>query len=192
MTVPSYVIYGDCTDSELIDLSVQGDKRAFDAFARRHERMIHQFCIRLTSNMEDARDLLQDVLLKVWRGLGHFDRRSTLSTWIYRIVFNAAVDNHRVFRPVPMDVLTVNPYLTVHSHLSVNSHENSVTQSYVVREALAKLPAPYRVTVVLADCMQCSYDEIAEICEVNVGTVKSRLARGRAAMRDLLGPAGGA
>jgi RNA polymerase sigma-70 factor, ECF subfamily len=195
VTAPAYVIYGDtygdATDRDLIDRCVDGDTRAFDAFAHRHERMIHRFCARLTSSSEDAHDLRQDVLLKIWRGLGGFDGRSSVSTWIYRIAANAAVDSYRVCRPQPMDVggsgrRHVALTSLAADALAVTSHENSVTQAHIVREALAQLPAPYRITVVLADCLQCSYGEIAEICDVRVGTVKSRLARGRAAMRDLL------
>ncbi|GAA4245110.1 sigma-70 family RNA polymerase sigma factor [Dactylosporangium darangshiense] len=172
--------YTDAPDSSLIAWSRAGDTRAFDALARRHERSVHLMCLRFAGDPDEARDLLQEVLVKVWRSLERFDGRSALQTWMYRIVVNTAIDFSRSRRRIPVPAGEDLPAPVG------RSPEHAVTSADSVRRALAMLPEEFRVTVILADCMQCTYDEIAELSDVPVGTVKSRLARARAALRDLL------
>lgn len=174
--------YRDATDNELLSWSAKGDRQAFNTFARRIEAAAHAMCLRLARDHEEARDLLQEVLVKAWRSAATFDQRAAARTWIYRIIVNASIDFRRTSSRRPQTV----DWAGLDSVHRVPSPEHAVVSSTLVREALALLPPEYRTTVVLADCLQWTYEEIAEACAVPLGTVKSRLARARAALRDLL------
>lgn len=162
-----------------------GDRRALDQLLRRHHDRLYAVCRRLTGNDADGADALQDALISLVRGLDRFDGRSRFATWAYRVTVNACLDEmrRRRRRPEPRlpDDVTVghgrDQYVAVDVRIDVDA-------------ALATLPADYRVAVVLRDLVGLSYEEIAEVVGVPVGTVRSRIARGRAGLVRQLSPAG--
>ena len=133
----------------------------------------------MTGNDADALDACQEALIAVARGLARFDERSSFVTWSYRVASNACFDELRRRRRRP------EPGLPAHL-----AHGASVDEAVVARldvdAALAKLPKEFRVAVVLRDLCGLSYAEIAEVIQVPVGTVRSRIARGRTALVPLL------
>jgi len=138
-------------------------------------------CRRLVGNDADALDAAQEALIAIVRGLDRFDGRASFGTWAYRIATNAALDElrRRGRRPVvglPDD-----------DGIGVAPASEGVAGRLDLDAALATLPHDFRVAVVLRDLCQLDYAEIAEVLDIPPGTVRSRIARGRAALADVLG-----
>lgn len=148
---------------------------------------MHALCRRLTGNDTDAADATQEALLAIVRGLPRFDGRSAFSTWAYRVATNACLDElrRRKRRPEPMDDDALTLASTDTS--AAGAVDVTVGNRVDVDAALRRVPLDYRAAVVLRDLCGLDYAEIAEVLDVPVGTVKSRIARGRAVVADLLG-----
>jgi RNA polymerase sigma-70 factor (ECF subfamily) len=131
----------------------------------------------MTGNDADAADATQEALLAVVRGLSHFDGRSSFVTWSYRVATNACLDElrRRRRRPLPMDEL-------IAPASGPNDLAGSVADRVSIDGALAMLPLEFRAAVVLRDVCALDYAEIAEVLDIPAGTVRSRIARGRAAV----------
>ena len=132
---------------------------------------------------EDALDATQEAMIAVARGIHRFDGRSAFTTWLYRVATNAALDEgrRRNRRPQPVDEL---PEPAASSESGVDARVGARVD---VDAALARLPEEFRVAVVLRDLCDLDYAEIAEVLDVPPGTVRSRIARGRAALAEMLG-----
>ncbi len=170
-------------DDELASAAAGGDRRALELLLDRHADRIHAVCRRVLRDPEDALDATQEAMIAVARGIGRFDGRSAFTTWLYRVATNAALDEgrRRSRRPVAMEELP-EPVL-----VGSSSIEKQVGDRMDVDAALARLPEEFRVAVVLRDLCDLDYAEIASVLEVPPGTVRSRIARGRAALADALG-----
>jgi RNA polymerase sigma-70 factor (ECF subfamily) len=168
-------------DDLLAVAAARGDRDALERLLHRHVDRIHGICRRIVGHPEDALDATQDALLAVARGIGRFDGRSRFTTWLYRVATNAALDEvrRRQRRPYP-SALTVDVAQPGDMAARVGARLD-------VDAALGRLPEEFRVAVVLRDLADLDYAEIAEILGIPAGTVKSRIARGRAALADALG-----
>jgi len=173
-----------------------GDRDALDALLRRHHDRLWALCRRLTGNHADAEDALQDALIAIARGIRRYDGRAAFTTWSYRVATNACLDElrRRRRRPIPEapDAITVGP-LTDGPGVGtgVPSAATAVEDRLEIDAALARLPQDFRSAVVLRDLCDLDYAEIARVLGIPPGTVRSRIARGRAQLADLLGnPAG--
>lgn len=158
---------------------------AWEDVARRYGRQIYNYAYRLTGNRDDASDLVQDVLLRVQRGLDSYTPGS-FEGWLWRITRNAFLDDirKRKRRPtVALADLERSPLVTAPSPDEVLAQ---VRLSDDVQVALLKLPVEFRECVVMCDVVGLSYDEIAAAVEIPVGTVRSRIHRGRKMLRELL------
>ena len=158
---------------------------AWEDVARRYGRQIYNYAYRLTGNRDDASDLVQDVLLRVQRGLESYTPGS-FEGWLWRITRNAFLDDirKRKRRPtVALVDLERSPLVTMPSPDEVLAQ---VRLSDDVQVALLKLPVEFRECVVMCDVVGLSYDEIASAVEIPVGTVRSRIHRGRKMLRELL------
>ncbi len=178
----------DVDDRELVAAAQRGDRGALDALLRRHHDRLHALCRRVTGNDTDALDATQEALLAIVRGLPRFDGRAAFSTWAYRIATNAGLDElrRRRRRPVPglPDDLGV---LEQPARDRGPALDGQVTDRLAVDAALARLPADFRAAVVLRDVCRLDYAEIAEVLDIPPGTVRSRIARGRAVLARHLG-----
>jgi RNA polymerase sigma-70 factor (ECF subfamily) len=140
-------------------------------------------CRRITCDDQDAADALQEALLTAWRGIGAFEGRSAVSTWLFRVATNAAIDEvRRRSRQSNHSHLT-----TIHPGSSHDVETAAVSKS-TVDWALAQLPPQYRAAVVLREYHDYTYQEIADIMDIPIDTVKSRISRGRQALAELLIP----
>jgi RNA polymerase sigma-70 factor, ECF subfamily len=177
-----------------------GSEEAYAWLIGEFHQPIYSLVYRMASDPADAADTTQEVFLKVFRGMKHFHGESSLKTWIYRIAIHEASNRRRWWfrhkaketsiEPAETNALSemapcikdmlVDPADTPFEHLA---HEEVRAR---VEEELRKVPEPYRTTVVLRDLEEMSYDEIAEITQVSLGTVKSRLTRGREALKQRL------
>lgn len=151
-------------------------------------------CHRIVSNRADAEDATQHALIAIVRALPRFDGRSKFSTWVYRIATNAALDEVRRIRRRPLpaeDPLAAAGTGTSNAH-ATRDGASSVESQIVVQKALAQLPEEFRTVIVLRHIADLEYDEIADVLEIPVGTVRSRLSRGRASLAEIIGNPNGA
>ena len=143
---------------------------------------MHALCRRLTGNEADALDAAQEAAIAIVRGLPRFDGSSRFSTWAYRVATNACLDELRRRKRRPEPVVP-----QVERAAGGAPVDASVADRIDVEAALARLPLDYRTAVVLRDLVGLDYAEIGEVLGIPAGTVKSRIARGRAALVPLLG-----
>jgi RNA polymerase sigma-70 factor (ECF subfamily) len=171
-------------DDTLAAAAGAGDRDALDALLRRHVDMIHAVCTRLAGNATDGADATQEALIAIVRGLPRFDGRASVRTWMYRVATNACLDElrRRGRRPVPGLPDGVEDRFD-----DAPGFDAKVAESMSIDEALAELPEEYRVAVVLRDVEGMDYAEIAEVLAVPIGTVRSRIARGRQRLATRLG-----
>jgi RNA polymerase sigma-70 factor (ECF subfamily) len=146
---------------------------------RRHYDRIHAVCRRLAGNDADADDATQEAMLAVVRGLGRFAGQSQFSTWVYRVSVNACLDELRRRRRRPEPTELPEPPAGPGS-------DAGMAERLDIDAALALLPPDFRAAVVLRDLCRLDYADIAAVLEIPIGTVRSRIARGRAALVPLL------
>jgi RNA polymerase sigma-70 factor (ECF subfamily) len=175
-------------DRALVAAAQAGDRRALDALLRRHYDRVHAICRRIAGSSRDADDAAQETMISIVRGLDRFDSRSAFATWIYRIATNAAVDELRKRnRRPPLPARDEAGHAAeVVDPLSARRID-AVADRLALDAALAALPEDFKAAVVLRDVGDLDYGEIAEVLGVPVGTVKSRIARGRARLAEQLG-----
>ena len=153
--------------------------------AHRYGRKIYTFAYRLTGNPDDAADLVQEVLLRVRKGLSSYTPGS-FEGWLWRITRNAFLDGIRKNKRRPTVPLPEGDFSALGASPSPDEVLASVRLSDDVQAALIKIPYDFREAVVLCDVVGLTYEEIAEATDVPVGTVRSRIHRGRSMLRGLL------
>lgn len=178
-------------DHALVQAAAGGDRQALDTLLRRHYDRIFAVCRRITGNDADAADAAQDALISIVRSIGRFDGRASFSTWAYRIATNASLDELRRRRRRPTVIDDRNDWRPEGSEAQIVDPEagpriEAIADRMAIDAALAQLPETFRVPLVLRDVGDLEYAEIAETLDVPVGTVKSRIARGRAQLIELL------
>lgn len=185
----------DSPDSVLIAASRAGNREAVEVLLRRHYDRLHALCWRMLANKGDAEDATQEAMIAIVRGLPSFDGRSAFSTWAYRVATNAALDELRRRRrrplPTPGDgedaAWSRDGRLTPAATAGARGDPgDAVSARLDVDEALQHLPEEQRSAVVLRDLLDLDYAEIAEVLSIPIGTVRSRIARGRRAIASLL------
>ncbi|MGC2247061.1 MAG: sigma-70 family RNA polymerase sigma factor [Terriglobales bacterium] len=174
-----------------------GSEEAYAWLIGEFHQPIYGLIYRIVNDPSDAADTTQEVFLKVFRGMKHFHGESTLKTWIYRIALHEASNRRRWWFRHKAQETAIDPIeggeveFPAESRL-VDRSESPFEQfahgevQAVVAEALTHVPEPYRTTLILRDLEEMSYDEIAEVLQISLGTVKSRITRGRDALRKRL------
>jgi len=178
-----------------------GSEQAYEWLVGEFHQPVYSLVYRILTDPADAADTTQEVVLKIFRGMTYFHGESSLKTWIYRIAIHEASNRRRWWFRHKSKETSMEPTEdsgTEHFHFSsvnsalVDKHkspfENAADDEVKahVEEALRKVPEPYRTAIVLRDIEELSYDEIADITQVSLGTVKSRITRGRDALRKKL------
>lgn len=181
---------GDDPDRELIRRYLDGDVAAFTTLVRRHEATVFAVCMRVLGNRDDAADAAQDALVNVARNLDRFRGDARFSTWLHRIALNACYDQLRAARRRPILHQRFDEGPEPDQGPPVPDHADDVAATRDVSAALAQIPEDFRIAVVLADLQDLPYDEVARVLDVPVGTVKSRVHRGRVALARVMGLAG--
>jgi RNA polymerase sigma-70 factor (ECF subfamily) len=176
------------TDDELIAAARAGDRAATERLLRLHQPQIHAVCRRITGNDADALDATQEALIAVVRGLPRFDGRAKFSTWCYRIATNACLDELRRRRRRPVVGLPDHDGTPIEPvDARAGERIDAIAERDELDAALGELPIEFRAAVVLRDLCQLDYAEIATVLDIPAGTVRSRIARGRAQLAELLG-----
>jgi RNA polymerase sigma-70 factor (ECF subfamily) len=182
----------DLEDMALIRALREGSEEAYETLLLRFQQPVYNLALRLLNDASDASDVVQEVFLKVFRNVGHFRGQSSLKTWIFRITINEAHNQRRwFFRHRRREVGLEDEQEDRHSRVDVLADSGPSPFQYVldqeqqalIREGLAAINPTFRAAVVLRDITDLSYEEIAEVLQVSLGTVKSRILRGREALR---------
>ncbi len=177
-----------------------GSEAAYAWLIGEFQQPVYGLVYRIVNDPADAADTTQEVFLKVFRGMKHFHGESSLKTWIYRIALHEAANRRRWWFRHKAKETSIEPAETetpgVGEHemqMALTDHADSPFDTVAhrevqarVEEELSKVPEPYRTTLILRDLEEMSYEEISEVLEISLGTVKSRLTRGRAALRQRL------
>jgi RNA polymerase sigma-70 factor (ECF subfamily) len=169
------------SDVDLARRAALGERAALERLLARHLDAIHAICRRILGHPEDALDATQEALIAISRGIKRFDGRSRFTTWMYRVATNAALDEarRRRRRPLPSEHLP--------DRVATADGTDAVDARLDIDAALAVLPADFRAAVALRDLAGLDYAEIATVLDIPIGTVRSRIARGRAALADHIG-----
>jgi RNA polymerase sigma-70 factor (ECF subfamily) len=185
-------------EAQFIDRLKHGDAAAFETLVHERSGEIYGLLYRLTENSEEARDLTQETFLRAFQSINHFRGDSDLKTWIYRIAINQARNRWRWWRrrrrdsTVSIDSTDVDGRQSLIATLRADSSSDPEQDTLAhereraLRKALSGLRQVYREAVILRDIEGFAYEEIAATLEISVGTVKSRLARGRQELRRKL------
>lgn len=169
-------------DEELVRaFVVERDIDALEELLRRHESKVYGLCYRMLGNPHDALDATQEVMIGLFRRVGSFQGQSRFTTWLYRLTANACIDlsRKRSRAPIPFDEIHSEP--TIDTATAIETHLD-------LEKAIAQLPPDQRLVLLMRDMRGLSYEEIAEATSAPIGTVKSRIARGRMLLASLMEP----
>ncbi len=186
----------DINDKLLIDRCKRGDRDAFDTLVRAYEKRVYNLAYRLSGSYDEANDISIDAFLRVFQALKMFRGDANFSTWLFRIVTNVYLDRRK--RTRNKQHVSLEEYVELEENsvarqiedpgptpdIVAESHERAA----ILQSAIASLPDYQRTMVVLYHTEGLSYDEIAEVLSLPIGTVKSRLNRARLTLREKLEP----
>jgi len=173
-------------DRELVERFARGESRAFDTIVERYEQRVYAITLRMTGNVEDARDAMQDVFISALRALRSFRGDAQLSTWIHRVAVNASLDVLRKRKrhvAQPLEEAGERPS----DDVGPEDAAARAARAVEVQRALQAVSEEHRAVLVLHDLQDLDYAETAAALDIPVGTVKSRLHRARSEMARLLG-----
>ncbi|HEY7574349.1 MAG TPA: sigma-70 family RNA polymerase sigma factor [Thermoanaerobaculia bacterium] len=182
------------TDEAVVARVLSGDEDRFALLVRRYQTRVHAHVSKMIGHREDALDLSQEIFLKVFQALPRFNPEYKFSTWLFRIAGNAAIDHLRKTRPrtVPLEV----PDPEGQGRVSSPEYSSSdldpfdmlrnMERGRAISQAIADLPIEFRELIALRHFAGLSYEEIAEVKEMPLGTVKNKLFRARAVLKDRL------
>jgi RNA polymerase sigma-70 factor, ECF subfamily len=183
-------------EAELVTELQAGSEAAFDWLVTYYHAGVYNLVYGILSDSADAADVTQEVFLHAFRGIRGFRRGSSLKTWLYRISVRQALNHRRwCWRHHRQQVSIDAEETAAGSTLDLRDADATPFERFAsqevqakVRQALAEVPAGFRSAVILRDLEGLSYEEVAEVLEVSVGTVKSRILRGRRMLREFLDP----
>lgn len=175
-------------DSQLIEQTLAGDSAAFGQLVIKYQDRLYHGLVQMLGCAEDARDIVQEALVQAFVKLDSFQGHSAFYTWLYRIAWNRAVSSRRRQRPVASvdaahDATGAEPVAEGELPADVMSRQEDVA---AVKAALAQIGETHRAVLVLREIDGMSYEEISQILDLQIGTVRSRLHRARSQLRDLL------
>lgn len=184
-------------ENEFLEQLRSGRVDAFDTLISRYSSDIYALLFRITQNPDDAGELTQETFLRAFKAIGRFRGESELKTWLFRIAINESRNRHRWWKrrfrdkTVSLDDNVGDSDVRLHETLAGDSEDPEATllrreHREALENALASLPEAFREVIVLCDIEGQSYQQIAEVLKINIGTVKSRIARGREELRRIL------
>ncbi len=180
-------------EKRLLTKARQGSVQAFEELSEEHYTKVYNICYRMLNNPDDAVEQAQEAFIKAFRYIKDFKGNCSFSTWLYRIATNTCLDFIRKNKNKHNVSLEQETYedITIKDRLvsdlpGPEKIAETNAQKTAIKEAMAKMSEKNRIIIVLRDFMGLSYDQIAESLETPVGTVKSRISRARAELRELL------
>ena len=175
-------------ENELIERSKRGDLDCFNQLVEKYQQQVYNLCLRMLGSTHDAEDVTQDAFISAFRGIDRF-RGGNFRAWLFRIAANTCRDQLRLLRRRPTSSLDALPFdLELEDRRALSPEDYAINQELgeQIARALALLPADQRLAVILRDIMGLNYEEIAQATGSSLGTVKSRISRGRERLRHLL------
>lgn len=193
MQVLSSTKLQELSDEDLMERFQSGYEQAFNLLVKRYEDRLHNFLYRYTHNHQDCEDLVQETFFRVFRSRHSYERIAKFSTWMYTIAINLAKSLYKKKKRMTTVTIHKDPDDSEDRPMKLEDDgilpDDSLYEKMCIDElekALMKLSEDFREVVVLRDIQQLSYEEIAEIADLPMGTVKSRINRGRAQLQELL------
>lgn len=174
----------DGSENDWVRRAQAGDRKAFSELVRRHQRPVHRYLLRMLGSHDDAMELTQEAFIKAWQALPQWRPEAQFRTWLFRIANNMALDalrHRKLVEFVPLEDSFDAP-----GSEPDPAHQAQLTQEVRQLDAsLRKLMPEHRQILLLREVEEMSYDEIGSVLALNEGTVKSRLARARAALLEI-------
>ena len=175
------MVHDGTSDLDCVALSQQGDRKAFSTLVHRYQDRVYRFILRMVGSRDEALELAQEAFIKAWQALPGWEPEAQFRTWLFRIASNAATDSLRrrkVVEFVPLE----EDYDAPGGGVDPEAHLQAKQRLLVLEAALNRLPHEQRQIVLLREVENMSYGEIGAALGITEGTVKSRLARARAAL----------
>ncbi len=182
----------ESTDEEIVARVLSGQEHLFETLVRRYQTRILSHVARMVGSREDALDLSQEIFLKVFGALDRFNPEFRFSTWLFRIAGNAAIDHLRKRKPrtIPLETTDSDGHVSSPEYKSSDldpfGRLRNTERGDAIARAIADLPAEFRELIALRHFTGLSYEEIAEIKNMPLGTVKNKLFRARAVLKERL------
>ena len=177
------------TEQELVRAAAGGDTEAFERLVRTYENKIYHLALRMCGSADEAADIAQEAFLAAWRGLPSFRGEANFATWLYRLTSNAAIDYLRRQKKQRGDLSLDDEELGLDAVDTAPGPQDAAEGAELrsaVSEGLGRLGEDHRQVLVLREIQGLSYEEIAAVLAVDLGTVKSRISRARSALRKIL------
>ena len=182
-------------DEALVARTRRGEREAFDLLVERYKERLYATVYHMTANHEDANDLVQDALIKAYKGIGSFKGQSSFYTWVYRIAVNRSINflkrrkdrGHFSLNDIDASVETDPDYVELMSHVTPRREAGLNELQQKLNEALQKLSEPHRAVVIMHDVQGMTHADIAKVMQCTEGTVRSRLFYARKQLQGLLG-----
>lgn len=194
MSTVSALRFNQLPDEDLMELFQGGYDEAYSVIVTRYRERIHQFIFRYTKNHLDSEDLVQETFLRVFRSRNSYERIARFSTWLYTIAQNLIRNQYKRSQRMHMVSLSQTDdqeqEMTIDlpdQAMPIDEHLHLSMTVAQLQKSLASIPAEFRDVLVMRDVQQLTYEEIMEITHLPMGTVKSRINRGRARLHDLMG-----
>jgi RNA polymerase sigma-70 factor (ECF subfamily) len=176
-------------DVKLVTASKAGDQDAFSQLVQLHQRRVFNLVFRMLQNYEEANEVTQETFLAAWQGLPSFRGDARFSTWLYRIAYNCCLKQlEQRKRDKALQTAMQEEHVLLHGNTDeqTSSELDALDRATLVREHLLMLPAKYRIVLVLRHLQEMTYEEMAEILTVPIGTIKTHLFRARNLLKGRL------
>jgi len=193
MSATNSIAVRSLSDEDLMELFQDNNELAFNELVQRYKNRLHNFLFRYTRNHEDCEDLVQETFLRVYKSRDSYKRIARFSTWMYTIAINLAKSLYKKKKKMPKVSIHEDPSDPDSFEMKLEDpnllqddklHQNLCMEQ--VEQALLEVSDDFREVVILRDLQQLSYEEVCEITGLPMGTVKSRINRGRAQLQELL------
>ena len=190
MSIPNIVSsYAEQDDVTLVSASQVGDQDAFAVLVQRHQRFVFNLVFRMLEQYEEANEVTQETFLAVWQGLPGFRGNARFSTWLYRIAYNCALkqlEQRKRDQALQLAIQVEQADQRINNDERIAAEIEAHDRQTIVREHLSKLPAKYRIVLVLRHLQEMTYEEMAEILTLPIGTIKTHLFRARNLLKERL------
>lgn len=175
-------------DAQLVTASKNGDQDAFSLLVQRYQRRVFNLVFRMLQNYEEASEITQEAFLAAWQGLRSFRGEARFSTWLYRIAYNCALKQLETRKREQALHLALQAEQTFaeDEHTGQTAHLEMLDNQEMVQEQLSQLPPKYRIVLILRHLQDMSYEEMAEVLTMPIGTIKTHLFRARNLLKERL------
>jgi RNA polymerase sigma-70 factor, ECF subfamily len=175
-------------DIQLVTACRNGDQDAFSLLVQRYQRRVFNLVFRMVQDYEDASEITQEAFLAAWQGLPSFRGEARFSTWLYRIAYNCALrqlDIHKRDRALQL-ALQADQMTESEDDVQQTDHLEMLDNQELVQEQLSQLPTKYRIVLILRHLQDMTYEEMAEVLTMPIGTIKTHLFRARNLLKERL------